>query len=538
MYQNWVKVEDHLNSNDNPNQVRVKKISSDHIEEIVLPQNEGFKFGGTKVANLNSDIAKKVKKSVKKEAIKTIFQEWLHITSIDPFAKIFENHNPLAKLIWTCILIVLTSLTGYLLIQNLILYYQYDVVTQVNVISVRPMNFPTITICNLNTFTTRYAQSLIANVSIKNYGRDLTNINVTYDQAMLYLPNITELTKMYVAQSNFTQDELINLFGDSVDKFLSAKFSGQNLSLNNFNHYYSYDLGVCLQFNSGKLNTSIRQSFREGKEFGLTFIYPFMQSSNLYPISISDGFVIFIHESSFEPIIADGFILNPYYTETNIAMTKSITVHYESPYSECRDLTSFSSDLHDFIVYSLNKTYRQYDCFNLCRQKLYIKNCGCYYPKYPRLYNSTSCLNQSQWECISDPKNDLDSSNQKECTLLCPLECESITYGVQLSSAWYPTQQLGNFWLNKTCQVNDIKDENCDWSEYYTYGSTYPNSSLAFNLFFPYLEYTEITETPKTSWFDLTSQVGGSLGIFLGLTVFHFLEIIEIFFLILFNFLK
>ena len=228
-----------------------------------------------------------------------------------------------------------------------------------------------------------------------------------------------------------------------------------------------------------------------------------------------------------------------YYSETNIPITKTITRHFQTPYSKCQELTLFSSEFYDFIVHTMNRKYRQYDCFNLCRQRLIIKNCGCYYPKYPQLYNTTtSCLNQTQWECLSDPSNDLDSLNQNECDLQCPLECESITYSVQLSSAWFPTQQLGDFWLNKTCQTNNISEIDCDWNVYSLLSASYPKSSLAFNIFFPYLEYTEITETPKTSWFDLASQVGGSLGIFLGLTAFHFLEMIEILILILFKLVK
>ena len=66
----------------------------------------------------------------------------------------------------------------------------------------------------------------------------------------------------------------------------------------------------------------------------------------------------------------------------------------------------------------------------------------------------------------------------------------------------------------------------------------YKKHYVAINIFYPYLEYTEISETPKTSWFDLVSQVGGSLGVFLGLSVFHFLEVFEIIFLIFYILLK
>ncbi len=278
---------------------------------------------------------------------------------------------------------------------------------------------------------------------------------------------------------------------------------------------------------------------REGKDFGLSFSFPRFYSDNLYPTALSDGLVVFIHEKSFEPISSDGVALS-FYLESNLPITQTITHHFPLPYSQCQDLASFSSEFYDFIVNDLKRTYRQYDCFNLCRQKIIIEKCGCYYPKYPRLDNRTAaCLNQTQWECISDPKNDLNTNNQKECTVKCPLQCESTTYSLQLSSAWFPAESLSNFWFNKTCQKTNFTSlsecyDNWKLIDY----TTYPNLSLALNVFYPYLEYTEITESPKTSWFDLVSQVGGSLGVFLGLSVFHFLEVFEIILLTIFVLLK
>ena len=51
---------------------------------------------------------------------------------------------------------------------------------------------------------------------------------------------------------------------------------------------------------------------------------------------------------------------------------------------------------------------------------------------------------------------------------------------------------------------------------------------LMINVFYPYLEYTEITQSPKFSLVDLISQTGGSLGMFCSFSLFHFIEIVEI----------
>ena len=52
-------------------------------------------------------------------------------------------------------------------------------------------------------------------------------------------------------------------------------------------------------------------------------------------------------------------------------------------------------------------------------------------------------------------------------------------------------------------------------------------SFLIINVFYPHLEYTEISLEPKTSVIGLISNLGGALGIFLGLSIFNFVELIE-----------
>jgi len=51
---------------------------------------------------------------------------------------------------------------------------------------------------------------------------------------------------------------------------------------------------------------------------------------------------------------------------------------------------------------------------------------------------------------------------------------------------------------------------------------------LGLDIFFPIKQYTEISETPKITFVDLVSSIGGALGVFLGLSVFSFIEISEI----------
>ncbi len=47
-------------------------------------------------------------------------------------------------------------------------------------------------------------------------------------------------------------------------------------------------------------------------------------------------------------------------------------------------------------------------------------------------------------------------------------------------------------------------------------------------VYFPYLQYTKITQKPKTTEVDLASSIGGSLGLFLGMSFLSFIQLFQI----------
>ena len=81
------------------------------------------------------------------------------------------------------------------------------------------------------------------------------------------------------------------------------------------------------------------------------------------------------------------------------------------------------------------------------------------------------------------------------CKEYCPLECDSVTY---------------------TSTVNQIPN---------TYNEKY---QLQLRIFYKTLKYTLLTQYPKTDDFDLISNIGGILGLFIGCSFASFLELFEI----------
>ena len=56
------------------------------------------------------------------------------------------------------------------------------------------------------------------------------------------------------------------------------------------------------------------------------------------------------------------------------------------------------------------------------------------------------------------------------------------------------------------------------------------SDSLEFEVWYSDLSYIEISQTPKMTGFSLMNEIGGALGLFVGITFLSLLELFEFFF--------
>jgi hypothetical protein len=245
-----------------------------------------------------------------------------------------------------------------------------------------------------------------------------------------------------------------------------------------------------------------------------------------------NGMVVFVHNSSFKPSPSDGVYVD-LGKLTSIGVKRKFTQNYPWPYSDCRDLTTYSSLLHDFLVNALNRTYRQQDCFELCIQEQIIDKCGCYALQYPNLNfknNQQPCLNLSSYYCIDTQANTFDALKCQ--TRECPLECDTVTYDLSLSFLTNPgLKELYSFTQDEVTSYENMFDNSSIHNVTFTY-DLFKSMWVSVWVYYPTLEYTLILETPKVTLIDLLTQIGGSLGLFVSFSVFTLFELIEALFLV------
>ena len=131
---------------------------------------------------------------------------------------------------------------------------------------------------------------------------------------------------------------------------------------------------------------------------------------------------------------------------------------------------------------------------------------------------------QDEWDnikrCIADYLAKFRREYQYEyCYEYCPLECDSISYEIIPYS-----QSLLIDDMEKNVSIVRAALYRQNFSSYKELKRHY----LAVNIYYKNLKYDLIMQEPKIELFVFISNIGGILGLFLGISFLSFIEILEI----------
>ena len=173
---------------------------------IVKIQKNESNGENLKKGTFNEEIKVKLKKN---HSVKETFLEWSLRSNLDCFQKIFHyNNNPIAKFIWTLILLASSGLTFLLISVSIMEYFNFEVVSQIGIGYELKSEFPAITICNNKPFTTKEAEILYEEVAALN------GVDTNHEK-------ITEFVKLKAAAPSFG-DERRKLLGFDIKKIINS----------------------------------------------------------------------------------------------------------------------------------------------------------------------------------------------------------------------------------------------------------------------------------------------------------------------------
>ncbi len=128
-------------------------------------------------------------------------------------------------------------------------------------------------------------------------------------------------------------------------------------------------------------------------------------------------------------------------------------------------------------------------------------------------------------ECFKEKMDDISMSKnfgKEYCLSLCPLECENRRFDTKMvmvkmiGGEYYESLIKGNGVLLKNFLGTSLDKQKA------------LESFVSFSIFYESLAYTQINEMPQMDLIGLMANIGGNLGLFLGVSLFSLCEIVEV----------
>jgi hypothetical protein len=459
--------------------------------------------------------------------------------------RIFETKYFSLKLFWILCLIGCGSLCGYLVAQTFITYLSYPVYTTTTTVHEVPTKFPKVTICNTAIAITEYAYELIKQIN-QEY---LPNLNIFDQHSMskLYYKDAFDkywdINSIFLGRINsasFSDVERQKLSHSLSDILISCNFNGQLCTPSDFIWKWDPVFGNCYSFNSGFNSSGSRVDFKEsflpGTLFGLQLaVYVgYNDKLNLFntgyfswiPFSHSYGLNVLIENNSLSSYenhnvkVLNGGSFN------FMSVKREFTSKLPKPYSDC-DIDNSNTGHVDSPYFNLilNSPY-QYSqdlCVTQCIQQYLIQICNCSMPNYVDLYN-VSCKNNAESMCASEaPFTGKLNSSVTNCIPKCPLECNSTQITYELTSQTFAGIGYA-FIANQTSSLrSDFNSSKID-------EATASNKFVQLYLYYESLSFTSSVDSPSMDIVAFLGNIGGTIGLFLGISVLSVCELIHVLF--------
>ena len=457
-----------------------------------------------------------ISKETKKEILNAT-RETLESSSIHAIPNITKNKYRSIKFVWLICFLASSGVCAWFMYRSVTDYLNYDVVSQTDIRQATKLVFPVVTICNLNLIKTNDLNDYFINL----FGSEYPNIiNEGVAKGLL-----KENSKKYLNQDVKLKDIILKCQFETNDCDLDSDFES----------YYDPNYGTCFRFNSGRNMNGTSTPQKYASSFGIFFgleLELFIGSidQNNYLFSSENGFNIFISNQSYFNSNYNEGINIPAGFSSKISIQQNVLIKQPKPYSYCTadisSINSYDSEIFKIAFSKLNKTYFYYDCIFLCLQKYFAQQCGCQYFLFTIYYDyglRTCAVNISNtnkdYECLRKSWSNYSESKDILTDCDCPVECERTYYTYSNSIAEFPTLKYSNY-------IRNYSQFRLNYSNM-TYEEMRKNVAKV-NIFYDELKQTVLSESVKTEISDLISNLGGLLGLFLGLSFLSLIEFVEL----------
>ncbi len=453
--------------------------------------------------------------------------------------KLIKTPNNLLKVYLAIFVLVSSGLAAYTVIMSFIGYFSYEVITTSRTINETPTLFPKITICNVNPVISLYGVDLLKKAnSMVSSNIDIFNSTqmklIDKDTKRVLYGNISLVFAALIQAENFTNEQKKLLSHSFKDTIIECQFNYKVCSDSDFKWVFDPNYGNCYVYNSGMTSSGdhvdLKESSVTGRLFGLHIKFYVNYNEDLKEFNSlygGKGVLIRVDNSSYlTGYNFDGIRVSPGF-QTDISIERSFKFILPKPYSDCEidesSSKTINSELYDLIAKSQYQ-YTQQLCLEQCFQKFVLKQCNCVASAFISLFDANICQDLNGVICYLNVFNDNYLSKnfiRDNCLGLCPLECNVTQYKTSLTAH----QFQGNIY---TEYIKNNRNLSSDFLNKEINSDTVGYSIASLYIFYGSLSYTISNESPKMDFVSLLANIGGNLGLFLGLSMLSLCEIIEL----------
>ncbi|KAK3790662.1 hypothetical protein RRG08_048786 [Elysia crispata] len=296
---------------------------------------------------------------------------------------------------------------------------------------------------------------------------------------------------------------------------LQCSFAGRKCIARNFTRSLTSQYGNCYTLQYPKF-----VSRESGPSDGLQ-LRLFLETDDYVPgISTSKGIQVVIHDQGTISFPEDEGLAVSAGTETFIGLRRLEVSRLGSPYDKCTPTEEFQEK------YGIKYTRKA--CQRVCRQQRMRQKCGCYdimqqeverVLKRPR--NLQPCQSKKEIQCALKIATNFQKDNDI-CD--CHRPCKETTFEKTVSFRSWPNPALAGLMSSAACKQNTPVCSTLPGKSGYELREEF----VKLVIYYEDLNYEELTESPDYELDQFLSDVGGTIGLWIGLSLLSLFEIIHL----------
>jgi hypothetical protein len=272
--------------------------------------------------------------------LKETFLEWCGFSTAHGIPSLSRTDSRIIRILWIVCLIASTTYCFYSIISIIVSYFSYNVLINMQIVDKSNVDFPAVTVCNLNPFDRRYSQDYINKVLAKyNLSSSLDYYNKVENKELSPSQVLFLLKSNLANEFNLTTEQK-RKFGFEIDyMLLTCYYNDIKCNSSDFIWRYDFNYGNCFTFNSGfdqngrKVPILKINEPGSDRSFKLELFLGDEFKQGIY--MDQSGARVVVHNQSITPLMEqEGKDLSTNY-QTDIGIYRYFLSKLESPYSNC-----------------------------------------------------------------------------------------------------------------------------------------------------------------------------------------------------------